>query len=145
MSYAMKNVYRLFQRRGGAYYSRHNQTGKQKSLKTQDFAEAQRILAAKNQTAQHPVRKKRLMEATASDFLRLFEGGRAVVHANLCGLHNLALSLGGLLQPVLRPRFWRKLQTKPKRRITVEQHARDDGSRRALLACERHGRIAESG
>jgi len=44
----MKNQYRKF-RRGNVWWCQNNQTGKQESLKTKDEAEANRLLAIKNQ------------------------------------------------------------------------------------------------
>lgn len=49
----MKNQYRLF-KRGKYFYSHCAKTGKQISLKTSDKKEAQRLLAAKNDSARNP-------------------------------------------------------------------------------------------
>src|SRR5262245_57604409 len=50
----MKQRFRLFQRRGGVFYSVDNVTGKQTSLRTEDPREAQRLLNAKNEAERQP-------------------------------------------------------------------------------------------
>ena len=50
----MKQRFRLFQRRGGAFYSVDNVTGKQTSLRTEYREEAQRLLNAKNEAERQP-------------------------------------------------------------------------------------------
>lgn len=69
-----------------------------------------------------PLWGKTLIETTSADFLALLEGGGAMVHLNLRCMHNLALGLGWLPRPVLLPRFWPKLRSKPKRAITANEH-----------------------
>jgi integrase len=49
----MKKTYRLYRRNGGAYYLHHNTTGKQRSLKTTDEAEALKMLHAENEIHQN--------------------------------------------------------------------------------------------
>jgi len=53
MKSATKQVFRLF-RRKGIFYSHDCRTGEQKSLKTRDKGEAQRLLAAKNEAVHNP-------------------------------------------------------------------------------------------
>jgi integrase len=64
----MKTKYTLF-RRGGIYYSQDTATGKQKSLRTRDETEAQRLLNAMNEAQRQPVLNLHLARAylTASD------------------------------------------------------------------------------
>src|SRR5262245_19966468 len=50
----MKQRFRLFQRRGGVFYSVDNVTGKQTSLRTFDRVEAERLLNAKNEAERQP-------------------------------------------------------------------------------------------
>jgi integrase len=50
----MKQRFRLFQRRGGVFYSVDNTTGQQLSLKTKDREEAIRILHARNEAERTP-------------------------------------------------------------------------------------------
>lgn len=50
----MKQRYRAFLRPWGVYYCEDLQTGKQETLKTRDKAEAYRLVAAKNETADAP-------------------------------------------------------------------------------------------
>jgi integrase len=47
-----------------------------------------------------------------------------MTHAFLRCVHNLALGLGWLPWPVLPPRLWPAVHTKPKRGITLEEHNR---------------------
>lgn len=70
------------------------------------------------------IRKRKLLETTAQDFLAVLERGGVMVHAFLRCLHNLALGLGWLPWPVLPPKLWPSVQTKPKRGITAEEHQR---------------------
>ncbi len=49
----MQTRFTIF-KRGGVYYSEDRQTGQQKSLKTRDEAEAQRIIQAKNDAVSLP-------------------------------------------------------------------------------------------
>ncbi|HXJ57768.1 MAG TPA: tyrosine-type recombinase/integrase [Verrucomicrobiae bacterium] len=49
----MKNLYRLF-RRKGIYYVENAQTGRQQSLRTRDLSEAQALCAARNEAARMP-------------------------------------------------------------------------------------------
>ena len=53
---AMKQKYRLFQRgSSGSFFLQDRATGKQTSLKTQDRAEAQRLLHAYNEAHEQPL------------------------------------------------------------------------------------------
>jgi hypothetical protein len=58
----MKTKYTLFQR-GGIYYSQDSATGKQKSLRTRDEAEALSLLNAKNEAQRQPVLNLHLARA----------------------------------------------------------------------------------
>jgi hypothetical protein len=50
----MKERYRIYQRDGGMFYAKDRKTGQRVSLATSDFAEAKRLLAAKNQATEQP-------------------------------------------------------------------------------------------
>jgi len=50
----MKERYRIYQRSGGMFYAKDRKTGQRVSLATSDFAEAKRLLAAKNQATEQP-------------------------------------------------------------------------------------------
>jgi hypothetical protein len=54
----------MYQRDGGMFYAKDRKTGQRLSLSTTDFAEAKRLLAAKNQATEQPC----LNVATAEDF-----------------------------------------------------------------------------
>jgi integrase len=54
MTTTMKATYRLY-RRGQMYYTQHNKTGKQESLRTTDKEQAGRLLAAKNESAKEQI------------------------------------------------------------------------------------------
>jgi integrase len=59
----MKQRYRLFQRGGGVFYSFDNHSGKQISLRTRDFAEAKRLLNAKNEAELQPAINRQIARA----------------------------------------------------------------------------------
>jgi hypothetical protein len=69
-----------------------------------------------------PIRSQKLLETTANDFLRVLEKGGVMTSTFLRCLHNLAWGLGWLPWPVLPPKLWPALKTKPKRGITAEEH-----------------------
>lgn len=75
------------------------------------------------------LRKVKLVETTADDFLSVLNGSKVSVAHYLKRLHNLALGLGWLSFPVLAPRLWPKPEFKPKRAITLTEH-------RCILAAE---------
>jgi integrase len=70
------------------------------------------------------LRRRRLMETTAEDLLRVLKCGKVSVIHYLRRLHNLALALGWLHVPVLAPRLWPKPEFRPKRGITLAEHQR---------------------
>ena len=70
------------------------------------------------------LRRKKLLETTADDFLIVLKDGKVSVDHYLKRLHNLALSFGWLPVPVLAPAFWPKPNFKPKRGITLDEHQR---------------------
>ncbi len=70
------------------------------------------------------IRNQKVLETTATDFLAVLQKGGVMTHAFLRCVHNLALGLGWLPWPVLPPRLWPALRTKPKRGITLEEHNR---------------------
>jgi hypothetical protein len=65
----MKNQYTLFKRKTGMFYMKDKLTGKQKSLKTRDKAEAQMLLQAHNNAVNEPYLNRTLAKAylSASD------------------------------------------------------------------------------
>lgn len=65
----MKNQYSLFKRKTGMFYMTDKLTGKQKSLKTRDKAEAQMLLQAHNNAVNEPYLNRTLAKAylSASD------------------------------------------------------------------------------
>jgi len=50
----MKNAYRFFKGKSGYFYIQENSTGRQKSLKTTDRREAEKLLNAANEARQSP-------------------------------------------------------------------------------------------
>ena len=70
------------------------------------------------------IRSQKLLETTAADFLAVLQKGGVMTQAFLRCVHNLALGLGWLPWPVLPPRLWPAVRTKPKRGITAEEHQR---------------------
>jgi hypothetical protein len=77
------------------------------------------------------LRRAKLMETTAEDFLGILKGGKVSVAHYLKRLHNLAVNLGWLPFPVLAPALWPKPQFKDKRGITLAEHQR-------ILAAEKN-------
>jgi integrase len=68
------------------------------------------------------LRRIKLVETTAENFLTVLNGGKVSVAHYLKRLHNLALGLGWLAFPVLPPRLWPKPRFKAKRAITLAEH-----------------------
>lgn len=70
------------------------------------------------------IRRRKLLETTADDFLEVLKAGGVMTNAYLRCLHNLASGLGWLPWPVLPSKLWPTPQTKPKRGVTEEEHQR---------------------
>jgi integrase len=77
------------------------------------------------------LRRKKLMETSAEDFLGILNGGKVSVAHYLKRLHNLAVNLGWLAHPVLVPALWPKPRFKSKRGITLAEH-------QGILAAEKN-------
>lgn len=88
-----------------------------------DSTRQRRCRAAKSKTFD-PIRNKKLIETTAEDFFAVLNSGGSSTHQILRCLHNLALGMGWLLSPVIAPKLWPKVEKKPKRAITFEEHSR---------------------
>jgi integrase len=84
----------------------------------------QRMRRAVKSKAFDPIRKKKLIETTSDDFLAVFKSSGSFANHILRCLHNLALGLGWLLSPVIAPKLWPKIEKKPKRAITHDEHGR---------------------
>jgi integrase len=74
------------------------------------------------------IRRKKLIETTAEDFLRVLEAGKISTNLYLRCLHNLALGLGWLPWPVLAREYWPKVKNKEKRAVTLEEHQKIIGA-----------------
>ncbi len=72
----------------------------------------------------HLIRCKTLIETTGEDFLEVIRSGTVSTNHYLRRLHNLALGMGWLPWPILAPKLWPKIVSKPKRAITIEEHKR---------------------
>lgn len=83
-----------------------------------------RYVRALKSSAFDTLRQRRLIETNAEDFLVVLRLGKVSANHFLRRLHNLALALGWLAVPVLPPKLWPKLEGKPKRAITLEEHRR---------------------
>ena len=68
------------------------------------------------------IRNKKLVETKSEDFNAVLKSGGAFANLTLRCLHNLALGMGWLLAPVIPPKLWPKVEKKPKRAITPEEH-----------------------
>lgn len=78
-----------------------------------------RALAGK---AFNRIRNKKLLETNSEDLLETIQAGKISTNHFLRRLHNLALGLGWIFQPILPPRLWPKPQFKAKRPVTEEEH-----------------------
>ena len=87
------------------------------NLETQ--ADRRRLLVRKPYSL---LRHRKVVETTATEFLMVLNAGGVKVNTNLRCLHNLAQGLGWLPWPILPPKMWPVLRTKPKRGITAEEH-----------------------
>ncbi len=72
------------------------------------------------------LKKMQVLDTEADHFLKVLRHEKAGVSANvqLRILHNRALDLGWLLNPVLARRAWPKIRYKKKRAVTWEEHER---------------------
>ena len=68
------------------------------------------------------LRKRRLIETTSEDLLRILKSRGSATNNYLRRLHNLAIGLGWLHWPILAPKLWPKPKPKPKRAITAAEH-----------------------
>jgi integrase len=90
-----------------------------------------RCACAMKSKAFDKLRRIKLLETTAEDFLNILNGGKVSVAHYLRRIHNLALSLGWLPAPILASSLWPKPHFKPKRGITLDEHQR-------ILAAEKN-------
>jgi hypothetical protein len=77
------------------------------------------------------IRSLKLIETSANDFLAVLESSGVMAHHTLRCLHNLAIGFGWLPWPILPPKLWPEIQTKPKRGITMAEQQR-------IIAAERN-------
>jgi len=68
------------------------------------------------------IRDKKLIETTADDLRAVMKAGGAFTNHFLRCLHNLALGMGWVLNPIIPPKLWPKAEKRPKRGITLEEH-----------------------
>jgi len=68
------------------------------------------------------IRNKKLVETTAEDLWAVMKAGGAFTNHFLRCLHNSAVGLGWLLTPIIPPKLWPKIEKRPKRAITWEEH-----------------------
>jgi hypothetical protein len=68
--------------------------------------------------------RKKLLETTSSDFLRIVSSNKCSTQHYLRRLHNLAVGLGWLPFPILPPKLWPKPVFRQKRALTAEEHQR---------------------
>ena len=95
-----------------------------------DSSKTRYIRAMKSQVFDG-LRRKKLIETTAADFLGILNGGGVSAAHFLKRVHNLALALGWIPVHVLAPALWPNPRPKPKRAITIEEHQR-------ILAAEKN-------
>jgi integrase len=68
------------------------------------------------------IRQKPLVETNGGDLLAVLRMGTVSTNHYLRRLHNLAVGLGWLAWPILAPKLWPRIQSKPKRAIRWEEH-----------------------
>jgi len=70
------------------------------------------------------IRDRKLVETTADDLRQVMAlGGSSANHFMRC-LHNLALGMGWLPGPIVPPKLWPAVRSKPKRGVTAAEHER---------------------
>ena len=70
------------------------------------------------------IRDKPMALTNGEDFLLVLRRGKAATSNYLRRLHNLALTSGWILSPILPANGWAKVQEREKRAITLEEHLR---------------------
>ncbi len=70
------------------------------------------------------IRDQRLVETTAEDFFAVLKSGGVFTQHLLRCIHNLALGMGWILAPIIPPKLWPKIEKRPKRAVTPEEHQR---------------------
>jgi integrase len=68
------------------------------------------------------IRDRKLVESTADDLRAVMKAGGAFTNHFLRCLHNSALGLGWILNPIIPPKLWPKAHKRPKRAITGIEH-----------------------
>lgn len=96
----------------------------EKLIKTKHGENARRWDRAVKDQALAVVLDLPLIETHADQFLAVLNAGTVSTNVFLRRLHNFALGVGWLLAPVLPLKQWPKVQHKPKRAITREEHER---------------------
>jgi hypothetical protein len=75
--------------------------------------------------------KMKLIETTSDDLLKILKEGGVMTNGFVRCLYNLAMGFGWLPWPILPPKLWPTVETKPKRAITRDEHER-------ILAAEKN-------
>jgi integrase len=78
--------------------------------------------AAIRDKALEPLRRRKLMETTAENFLAVLKAGTVSTNVYLRRIHNYAVSMHWLPWPVLPKPNWLPVTHKEKRAITAEEH-----------------------
>jgi integrase len=70
------------------------------------------------------IRDEVIIETTAEQLFACLKAGTVSTNVHLRELHNYCLSMNWLPWPVIPRRLWPKIEYKPKRSITAEEHSR---------------------
>ncbi len=70
------------------------------------------------------LRRKKLLETTADDFIAALKDGKVSIVRFLKRLHNFALSMGWIALPVVAPYLWPKYHAKDRRGLTSDEQQR---------------------
>lgn len=93
------------------------------ALGTKDSTRERIDYAMKSQAFDR-IRNIKLIETTTDDLFAVLNSGTVATIKYLRQLHNLALGYGWLPIPILAPKLWPKMKSKPKRAIHWEEHSR---------------------
>src|ERR1051325_10986408 len=77
---------------------------------------------ARKDHAYDQIRNLPLMETSADDFLRVMEEGTVCTNVFLRRMHNFALDMNWLCDPIIPRRQWPKVRFNPKRAILWNEH-----------------------
>lgn len=91
-------------------------------IDTKDGVTRARWIVAAKDKAYNLIRDMAIADTQAEHFLKVLKQGKVSTNVYLRRVHNFALDMGWLIQPVLVKRLWPKVKYKDKRAITLAEH-----------------------